>query len=289
MNNIVIAGATSSSHNIALRLREGLATANITLISEEGYPAYDHLKLADFISGIVSEKDMFLCAEDFYPKHNINFLKGKKISALNTQKKLVYFKDRGSINYDFLVLATGRSPVLPDIPGVRKGGVSRMYTLDDAKEFLKSYITEPVCIAGGDALSLKISEAVSQRYKVEVKLLANRAFDPGSIPKNVEVINDSIQEIIGEAGAQAVKLASGKAVAISAVLFMNNYKSNIGFLKDTEVAVKDDFVVVDNCMRTAAKDIFACGGITGKKSIVLSMILADCIISKMKGELCQTS
>lgn len=289
MTSIVIIGASASGHNIALRLRDKLNTGNITLISEENYPAYDHLKLADFISGIVSEKDMFLCGEDFYPKHNINFLKGKKVSILNTQKKIVYFKDKGSINYDFLVLATGRSPVLPEVPGTRKDGVYRLYTLDDTKEFLKRYIAEPVCVVGSDVFALKIAEAVTEKYKVEVKLLSHKAFDPGSIPKNVEVSNDSIQEIIGEGEAQAVKLASGKAIAVSAVLFMDNYKSNIEFLKNAEVAVKNDLVVFDNCMQTTVKDIFACGSITGKDSVVLSMMLADNIIRQMKGETCQTS
>jgi len=289
MNNIVIIGATASSHTIALRLRGALNTANITIISEEGYPAYDHLKLADFLSGIISEKDMFLCTEDFYAKNNINFLKGKKASVLNTQKKLVYFKDKGSINYDFLILASGRSPALPEIPGARKEGVYRLYTLDDAKEFLKRYISGPVCIAGSDFFALKTAEAVTEKYNVEVKLLSRKVFDPESIPKNVEVANDSIQEIIGEGEVQAIKLASGKAIAICAVLFMDNYKSNIEFLKNTEVAVENDLVVFDNCMQTTVKDIFACGSITGKDSIVLSMMLADNLIRQMKGEACQRS
>jgi len=289
MSNIVIIGATVSSHTIALRLSERLSNSNITLVSEEDYPAYDHLKLADFISGVASEKDMFLCGEDFYTEHKINFLKSKKASILNVQKKSVYFKDRGSINYDFLVIATGKSPVLPDIPGVRKDGVYRLYTLDDVKGFLKRYIAEPVCIVGADVFALKIAEAVTEKYKVEVKLLSCRAFDPGLVPKNVEVINDSIQEIIGEGEAQAVKLACGKAIAISAVLFMDNYKSNIEFLKNTQVAVKDGLVIIDDYMQTTVKNIFACGSITGKDSVVVSMMLADNVIRQAQGEVCRIS
>jgi len=289
MSNIVIIGATVSSHAVALRLRERLSNSNITLVSEENYPAYDHLKLADFISGVVSANDIFLCGEDFYAKHKINFLKSKKASILNAEKRLVYFKDRGSINYDLLVVATGQGPVLPDIPGVRKDGVYRLYTLDDVKEFLKRYIAEPVCIVGADVFALKIAEAITEKYKVEVKLLSRRAFDPGLVPKNVEVINDSIQEIIGEGEAQAVKLGNGKAIAISAVLFMDNYKSNIEFLKNTQVAVKDGLVVIDGCMQTTVKNIFACGSITGKDSVVVSMMLADNIVRQAQGEICWTS
>ncbi len=289
MNNVVIIGASVSGHNIALRLREKDKNCSITLISEENYPPYDHFKLADFLSGIIQEKDMFLCSEDLYKKENINFLKGRKAGSLNTQKKLVYFKDKGSINYDILVIASGRSPVLPEIPGARKEGVYRLYTLDDTKEFLKHYIAEPICIAGEDAFALKISEAISEKYNVEVKLLARKAFDPGLIPKNVEIINDSIREIIGEGQAQAVKLESGKAIAVSAVLFMGNYKSNIEFLKNTEVAVKDDLVVVDSSMQATVKNIFACGSIVRRNSVVISIMLVDHIIRQMRGETAQAS
>jgi len=289
MNNVVIIGASVSGHSIAMRLREKDKSCQITLISDENYPSYDHFKLADLINGIVQEKEIFLCYEELYKRENINFLKGRRVGSLNTQKKLIYFKDKGSISYDILVIASGRSPVLPEIPGARKDGVYRLYTLDDAKEFLKHYLMEPVCIVGEDAFALKIAEAVSEKHKVEVKFLSQKAFDPGLIPNNVEVINDSIQEIIGEGQAQAVKLASGKAIAVSAVIFMGNYKSNIEFLKNTEVAVKDDFVIVDGCMQATVKDIFACGSIVHRNSVAISVMLADHIIQQMKGDTCQRS
>ena len=287
MNNVVIIGASVSGHDIALRLREKDKNCQITLISEENYPPYDHFKLTDFISGIIPEKDIFLCPEELYKQQNITFLKGKKAGSLNTQKKLVYFKDKGSIGYDILVIASGRSPVLPEIPGARKEGVFRLYTLDDTKELLKRYFTETVCIAGEDAFALRIAESISEKYKVEVKLLSSKVFDPGLIPKSVEVIDDSIQEIIGEGEAQAVKLASGKAIAISAAIFMGNYKSNLEFLKNTEVAVKDDLVVVDSSMQATVKNIFACGSVVRRNSVVISIMLVDNIIRKMRGETAQ--
>jgi len=289
MNKVVIIGVSVSGHNIALRLKGKEPNCDITLISDENYPPYDHFKLADLISGVISEKDIFFCSEDFYLKQNINFLKDKKAASLNTQKKLVYFKDKGSISYDFLVIASGRSPSLPDIPGARKEGSLLLYTLDDTKEFLKRYISEPVAVVGSDNFALKMTEAISDKYGVEVKLISRKSFDPGLIPKNVEIIHDSVKEIIGEGQVQAVKLESGKAISISAVLFMDDYKSNIDFLKNTDVRVKDDFVVIDAWMQTTVKDIFACGNVVAKDSVVISMMLVDNLIHEMKGERCQIS
>ena len=287
-NHIVIIGASVSGHNIALRLREKDNNCKITLISEENYPAYDHLKLADFISGTISEKDIFLCSEEDYFKQNINLIKNKKAGSLNIQKKLLYFKGKSSINYDILVIASGRGPTIPDVSGAKKEGVYRLYTLDDAKDFLKRYIAHPVCIVGSNSLAVKMAEVVSEKYGVEIKLLSRVAFDHSGIPRNTEVVYDSVQEIIGEGETQAVKLVSGKVFSACAVLFMDNYKSNIDFLKNTDVQVKDDFILVNGWMRTNHDNIFACGSVVEKDSVVISMMLVNHIIDKVGEEKCQT-
>lgn len=282
MNHVVIIGASVSGHNIALGIRDKCSDCSITLISEECYPAYDHLKIADLIGGIISENDMFLCNEDLYQKLNINFIKNKKVGNINTHKSAVYFKDKGSINYDILVIASGRSPLIADVPGARKEGAYRMYSLDDAKDFLKRYVSHPVCIIGSDSLALKVAEAISERYGVEVKVLSRVSFDPSDIPPKTEIIHDSLNEVIGEGEVQAVKLKSGKVLGVCAVLFMDDYKSNIDFLKNTDICIKDDFIAVDGWMATNYGNIFACGSVVRKDSIVISMMLVDNIISRLE-------
>jgi len=284
-NRVVIIGASVSGHNIALGLRKKNKDCKITLVSEENYSAYDHLKLADFINGTISEKGIFLCDEGNYLKQDISFIRNKKVAGINIQKGRLYFKDKGGIDYDILVIASGRSPVIPDIPGARKQGAYRLYTLDDAKEFLKRYIAQPVCILGSNSLALKTAESISERYGVEIKILSRAAFAPSDIPPQTEIIHDSLFEIIGEAEVQAVKLKSGKVFSACAVLFMDDYKSNIGFLKGTDIGVKDDFITVNGWMVTNYENIFACGSVVCKDSVVISLMLVDQIINRLAKEI----
>ncbi len=281
-NHVVILGASVSGHNIARRIREEDRDCRITLITDEDYPAYDHLKLVDFISGITHEDGIFLCSEEWYVNNNISFIKNKRAGAINTSKKQLYFKDKGSINYDILVISSGRSPVVPEIPGARKRGVFRLYTLDDAKSFLKHYIASTVCVVGSDVLALKMSQVICEKYKTEVKLLSESVFDPSLIHPDIEVINDAAAEILGEGEVQAIKLKSGKVFGVCAVLFMGEYKSNIDFLKGSDIKVDNDFVLVDGWMCTSNKDIFACGSVVKKDSIVISLMLAGNIINRLK-------
>jgi len=288
MKKIVIIGASVSGHCIALGLRERDLSSQITLITEENYPAYDRLRLPDFISGITLEQNLFLGNEDFYQQHNINFLKSKKVASLNTQKKLIYFKEKGNLEYDFLVIASGRSPSIADIPGAKKEGVFRLYNLDDTKELLKRYISEPICIIGSNSLALKTAEALAIKYSSEIKFLTHSVIDPSLVCQGIEVIQDDICEIIGDGQTEAIKLKQGKVIAVSAVLFMDNYKSNIDFLKNSNVEIKDDFVVVNETLKTNIENIFACGSVINKDSVGISLIAVESIIKQMGQEVCQT-
>ncbi|MBU1726038.1 MAG: FAD-dependent oxidoreductase [Candidatus Omnitrophica bacterium] len=289
MQKIVIVGAGIFGHSLAVALRGLDKECAVTLISDENYPAYERKKLPEFLSGGIKEEGFFLCNEDFYAKENISFIKGKKIGSLNLAKNTAYFKDKGNIEFDYLVIASGRSPELPEIPGAKKEGVYRLYSLDDAKKFSSRFITHPVCVVGSDDFSLNIAKVVSEKNQVEVKLISRNSFDPSFLPAHIEAINSSITEIIGEGEAQAIKLKEGKAIGVCAVLFVDYYRSNIDFLKNANIDVKDDLVVIDEEMSTNVSNIFALGSVTGRQNIDDVLLLALNLTRLMKGATCQTS
>jgi len=225
---------------------------------------YDRRRLTDFLAGTIKEEELFLCRENFYPENNIDFLKEKKAVAVNPKKNTVTFKDREAIAYDFLVIASGRKIALPDIPGAKKEGVVTLQTLKDFKDFSARLIVDTVCVAGADETALDIARVISERYKVEV-------------------INGEPLEIIGEGQVQAVRLKEGKVIGASVVVFAAGFKSNIDFLKDTPVNIENDFIVVDERMRTNIENIFACGSVCGGScwddAVRDSTIIAENIIS----------
>ena len=245
MNRIVIIGASVAGHSAAVALREKIPSSSITLVSEEPYRLYDRRRLADFLAGRVLEEELYLCSESFYAECNINFLKEKKVVALNLKKRTVAFKEKGSLEFDFLVIASGRRISIPDIPGAKKEGVVTLQALKDFKDFSSRTIVDTVCVAGSDEAALAIAKVISDKYKVGV-------------------INGEPLEIIGEGQVQAVRLKEGKVIGVSAVIFINGFKSNIDFLKDTAINVQNDFIVVDERMRTNIENIFACGAVCGQ-------------------------
>jgi thioredoxin reductase len=122
-----------------------------------------------------------------------------------------------------------------------------LQSLKDFKDFSLRMILDTVCVAGSDEAALNIAGVISDKYKVEA-------------------INGEPLEIIGEGQVQAVRLKEGKVVGASAVVFNAGFKSNVDFLKDTPVNIENDFIVINEQMRTNVENIFACGAVCGRLS-----------------------
>jgi nitrite reductase (NADH) large subunit len=284
MKNVVIIGASLSGHSVAASLRENCLDCSITLISEENYPAYKRLMLVSYLLGEIKEEQFPVCQELFYLNNKINFIRARKIASLNTEKRLAYFKDKGSIDYDFLVIATGRSVVVPEIPGAKKDGCLKLYNLDDIKELSKRFISQPVCIVGSSNFAFEMAKAVHDKFKVDVKLIMSDSFI--SYNEGLEIIRGELAEVIGEGEVQAVKLKEGKAIGVGTVLFMED-KPNLELIKNTRIEAENGIIKVDENMRTSVENIYAFGSVAGNNTNITGLI-SD-LVKQMKGEKCPTS
>ena len=272
MKRIVIIGASVAGHSTATNLRQSDPDCSITLVTEEPFVFYDRRRLPDFLRGAVKREEIFLSSEDFYSQNHIDFLKEKKVVSLNPKKMTVSFKEKEVLGFDFLVIASGRRILLPDIPGAKKQGVVTLQALKDFQDLSARAFVDTVCVTGVDEASAAISSAIAERYKVEV-------------------VNGEPTEIIGEGEVQAVKLNTGKTIGVSMVIFTGGFKSNIDFLKDTPVNLAQDFIMVDEFLRTNIENIFACGAVCGRlnwdDAVRDSTIIADNITQKLKEQSCQ--
>lgn len=258
---IVIIGSSVAGHNAAIKLRQKYQDAGLTLICEEAYAFYDRRKLLDYWSGRIKEKELFLISADSYSQQNINFIKEAKVVAVNPGARRVSYKlgeKRTSLEYDFLVVASGSKTSLPEIDGINKTGVFRFESLADFKELKSTVMLDAVCIINANHFTPKIIESITSR-QIEVKLVTQEVLE--NLSPMVELINSEVVEIIGDSGVQAIKLKEGKAIGVSWVGVMSGLKPNTDFLKDTGIEMIGSAIAVDDNMRTSIPDIFACGSV----------------------------
>jgi nitrite reductase (NADH) large subunit len=262
---IVIIGGSAAGHNAAIKLRQKYQDAGLTLISEEVYPFYDRRKLLDYWSGRIKEKELFLLSHDSYGQQNINFIKDAKVIAVNPSRRSVSYKineKRTSVEYDFLVVASGCKTALPEIEGINKTGVFRFDGLADFKELKASVMLDAVCLIGTNHFTPKIIEVITSK-QIEVKLITMEPQE--NLLPAVEVINSSVVEIIGDSGVQAIKLKEGKIIGVSWAGVTTPVLPSTDFIKESNIELIDGAIAVDENNRTSIPDIFACGAVCSRR------------------------
>lgn len=254
MAKIVIIGNSAAGFNACLTLINNSKTNEITVISEEEYPAYRKNLLAEYLEGSQKEQDLFLCGEEFYEKNSINLQKNSEVLKVDTKKQFIALKDKAKIIYDYLIIASGQKADIADIPGKNKDGVFAVNNLSDIKNIKdKLIVCNTICIIGDQEHCSRLAQAVSEDR--EVKIISKES---GLMP----------QELIGEGQLQALKLSNGKVIGTSLALFVGNYIASTDFLSETDIATLNGYIVTDEFMRTNLANVFACGSVAKKESAV---------------------
>ncbi len=268
MSRIVIIGNSASGFSaVETLIKNNFHTQNeITVITEEEYPAYRRNLLPDYLTGTVKEEDLFLSSNDFYTANKIKLLNNAVVTRLDTKRQRVILKDNSKIDYDYLVIASGRHIEIPDIPGKNKDGVCAFYTLKDAKTIKeKLAFAQTACVVGETQLTLQLGQLIADKDK-EAKIVSKSGFDNFTPTEKLELISGAeAKEFIGEAlPLQALKLDNGKVIATSLVIFADNYLPSANFLKDSEIKTSEGHIIIDENMRTNLENIFACGHVCRK-------------------------
>ena len=139
---------------------------NIIVFGEEPRPAYDRVHLSEYFTNGRADS-LELSPRSWYEERGIDLITGEQVVDINRDAKQVYTKNRGSFNYDYLVLATGSSPFVPPIKGVNKKGVFVYRTIEDLDGMMhyanlmnKKSHQPKAAVLGGGLLGLEAGKAV---------------------------------------------------------------------------------------------------------------------------------
>ncbi|MFA5089868.1 MAG: FAD-dependent oxidoreductase [Candidatus Omnitrophota bacterium] len=267
MARIVIIGNSAAGFSCCEGLTK-LSTGNeITVVSGEGCLPYNKKLFFDYLGKRVKEEDIFLCPASFYSDNNITFLKSAIAVKVNTHRHTVILKDNTRISYDYLVIASGTHPAVPDIPGKSKKNIFSFFSLEDIRQIgQQAEFADTICLCAEASLSLSILGALSLNDK-KVKIISRKKPDGLSVPDNVEWIEGlELTEFIGEGSeVQAFKLSNGKVISASLVVWGQDFLAESDFLKDSGVEVEGGYVLVDDNMRTNIENIFSCGSVCRRR------------------------
>ena len=157
----IIIGNHAAGLSAAETLRKGDQSCEITVISKEDVPPYSRCLIPYLVSGEKQIDDILFKAKDFYKRNSIRTMFGQSVTKIFTKEKHVLLADGSKVKYDALIIATGGTPSLPNIPGIQNKGVFNFRTLQDAKEII-SYCNnvDTAIVLGGGLIGLKDRKSV---------------------------------------------------------------------------------------------------------------------------------
>ncbi len=255
MKRIVIIGNSAAGVSAAECIRQHDKESKITIVSAEPFLAYERRRLLDFMAGKIKERELYWRNQDFYKNNGLELLLERQVVEANLAKKKVVFKDRDSLEFDFLVVASGSRVELPSVKGIQKEGVVAFSGLKEAKYIVDNLpVAHTAIVVGSDGTAAALAGIIASK-RIEVKFFGLLAHPM----EGVEVVADNpISEIIGEGEARAVRLMTNKVIGASLIIYTEPKKPCLDFLRDTEIKI-DRGILVDERMRTSVDFVFAAG------------------------------
>ena len=276
----VIIGASVAGITAAARIKKLSPEQEVIVLSGEGVQPYGKMSLPYMLSGMTWFANCMLPSVD-----GVDVMLNKYVDGVDTVSKTVHTSDGEQFEYDRLLIATGTSPFIPDIPGSRLPSVVGVRNIGDI-EVIRKRIAEStqkrVILAGAGLVNAEIGDALvklgipvtyvissdrvlSQIVDREASAIIEKSF----AGLDVELLKgEDIQEIEEKDGALEVKLASGKVLSGSCVVYGKGVRPNTGFLKGTGVQLNKG-VVLGRYLETSVPGIYGAGDAVETDDILL--------------------
>ena len=277
MEHIVIIGNGISGVSAARHIRKN-SDKQITIVSAETKYFFSRTALMYIYMGHMKFEHTQPYENWFWDKNNINLKKGY-VSSINTDKKILNFKDSSTLSFDKLIIATGSKPNKFGWPGQDLDGVMGMYHKQDLEKLEKYAPNNEVCkravIVGGGLIGIELAEMLRSRKIPVTFLVREDSFWNGVLPaQESEMINKHIKEhhidlrlstnlkeIKSDANGKVKSIIieeTGEEIFCNVVGLTAGVTPNIDFLKDSGIETKKG-VLVNRFLETNIKDIYAIG------------------------------
>lgn len=273
----LIIGASAAGLSAAKTLRSLDATGEILVISQDEQ-VVSRCMLHHYISGKRTVEQLNFVDDDFFEQNQIQWLKGQQVVKVMPDGKRVQISDGREICYDKLLIATGASPVLPPIEGLKEGKqVFVLRDLVDAEEIVKaSQDCETAVVIGGGLVGVDAASSLADRgirvtivemgatiLPMQLDQVVAGKYEERFREHGIETLtNQCVGKVIldAEQNVSGIELVDGRKVEADLIVVATGVRPNLELVKETEIIV-DRGIMVDDHQRTLLEDIYAAGDV----------------------------
>jgi NADPH-dependent 2,4-dienoyl-CoA reductase/sulfur reductase-like enzyme len=222
------------------------------------------------LAGTAPEEWIPLRSEDFYREQRIDVVE-QRATRLDLHEKTVTLADGSRLGYGALLLATGATPVVLQIPGARLPHVHTLRTLADSRAIIAASAgAKHVVLIGAGFIGLEAAASLRARG-LEVTVVAPDALPLGRVLG--EALGLAVKRLHESHGVRFRLGARPTAISPHSVTIDDGTELpadlvvvGVGVRPDLELAETaglaiDRGVLVDEFLRTSAPEVYAIGDI----------------------------
>jgi NADPH-dependent 2,4-dienoyl-CoA reductase/sulfur reductase-like enzyme len=191
---VVIIGNGIAGSTAARYLRK-YSDSEIIMISEESKFPFSRTALMYIYMGHLTFDHTKLYEDDFWQRNRIQLVQSK-VTHVDKENKTITLGNEETLQYDYLILATGSQPNKFGWPGQDLEGVQTLYFLQDLKkleEYTHSGIKRAV-IVGGGLIGVELAEMLKSRHFEVTMLVRESSFWNIVLPQEeADMISDHIR------------------------------------------------------------------------------------------------
>jgi len=172
LKRLVIIGADAAGMSAASEARRANPALEIIAYDRGGYASYSQCGLPYWIGDVVDDQEKLIArtvAE--FAKQTITVNLQHEVTAIDPARGEIHVHDRAgdrefTTPYDALLIATGATPVRPQVPGLDLDGVFVLDVMEDAlaiREYISRYAPRRAVIVGGGYIGLELAENLVER------------------------------------------------------------------------------------------------------------------------------
>ncbi len=276
-NNLVIIGGGAGGASTAAEAKRNNPSLNVTVLQSGKFAAYASCPTPYFIGDMIKDANKLVArTPEKFRESGVDIRLETEAVHIDMKRNTVETKDNQKIPYDYLVLATGTTPFIPDITGKDLPGVYALRNLEDAiliKAWLRERKAKRVVIIGGGFIGLEMSEAlksagISTTMIHKHSLPANR-WDAELASLMLEELQANGVEFIGDAEALSIDKGTDALLKVTTdkgafegdmVLLAVGVKPNAAMAKSAGLAIgRTGAISVNFAQQTSAENVYAAG------------------------------
>lgn len=276
-NNLVIIGGGAGGASTAAEAKRNNPSLKVTLLQRGKFVSYASCPTPYYIGDLIKDENQLIArTPEKFREGGIDVQLNSEVVQIHPTENIVEIKDGRRFPYDILLMATGTSAIIPDMPGADLPGVFSLRNLEDAmriKIWLREKKAERVLIIGGGFIALEMCEAL-HAGGIKTTIIHN-----GALPANrwdaalSAVMLEELQahgvEFVPNATAQTIEKGKSAPLRVTAdkgvwegdmVLLAVGVKPNVRLAKSLGLNIgKTGAIAVNFAQQTSLENVYAAG------------------------------